>query len=298
MEEYIPLPNFIIFGGHKCASTSLAQLLEQHPEVYLSSRKEPNFFLYDEGETTPNGKVNSLESYQHFFQKSNSKVTNQKARGEASISYISDEKAAYRLKKLIPNVKLIAILRNPVDRAYSHFLFDFRTNVITDQNIKFSQVIAENHQKIIERGRYGKYLNIYHQVFSPEQIKVVLFDDFVANKDELLQDIFRFLEVDDSFTTKPIPKEAVSGVPKNKQIYNFIYQPNPLKSIVTSIIKPFIPAKTRNNLWKKAINQSLKKPKMSLEDRQKLTEIYREDILQLQTLINRDLSHWLTLPNT
>jgi hypothetical protein len=297
MEEYIPLPNFIIFGAAKCGSTSLAQLLAQHPDIYISSRKEPNFFLYEEGEIRPNGELNSLESYQYFFEKRSSKVNKEKARGEASISYLSNKKAPHRIKKLIPDVKLIAILRNPIERCYSQYLFNLRNKVIDDSEINFAQAIIDN-SSYIEAGMYFKYLSIYHQVFSAEQIKIVLFDDFVAKQEQLLQDIFRFLEVDDSFMTKPIPKEATSGIPKNKKIYNFIYQPNPVKSVITSMIKPFIPKEIRNNLWKKAVNQSLKKPPMSFAERQKLIEIYREDVLQLQTLIKRDLSHWLTLPNT
>lgn len=300
MEEYIPLPNFIIFGAYKCGSTSLANLLEQHPDIYLAPSKEPNFFLYDEGEIKPNGQVNSLEFYQHFFQKNSKKVQNEKARGEASVGYLCDSKAPFRIKKLIPNIKLIAILRNPVERCYSQYMFDLRMEV---HNHKFMDAINKYRDKgrndrYINLGMYGKYLHEYLKIFNHEQIKIILFEDFVNNKDQVLKELFSFLEVDDSFRYKPIPKEAVSGVPKNKKLYNFIYEANPIKSAITSIIKPFIPEKVRRNLWKKAINQSLKKTKMSLEDRQKLTEIYREDILKLQTLINRDLSHWLTLPNT
>jgi len=79
-------------------------------------------------------------------------------------------------------------------------------------------------------------------------------DDFVKNKDQVLKDLFSFLEIDDSYTTTQVVREAVSGVPKNKAVYEFIYKPNPIKSIITSVIKPIKKKKVRVNLWKQAVN--------------------------------------------
>ena len=293
MNQHNALPTFIIIGGGKCGTTSLFYLLNQHPDICLP-HKETNFFRYDQGELRPNGKINSLEEYQQLFSK---KVKHEKATGEASPSYIDNEKAPYRIKELIPNVKLIAILRNPIDRCYSNYTFDIKNRLIDEKKTTFSQAFTENPD-FIERGMYGKYLDVYYKLFSPEQIKIVLFDDFITKQRKVLQDIFHFLEVDDTFVYKSMAKKNASGFPKNKYVTKFILTPSRFKSVITSIFKPFIPKEVRVNLWTILYNSSLKKAKISFEDRQKLIEIYREDILKLQTLINRDLSNWLILPNT
>jgi hypothetical protein len=269
--------------------------LIQHPDIYISKKKEPNFFLYDQGaiiETT--GQVNSLEYYQHFFQKKPSKVTNEKALGEASVAYLCDEKAPYRIQAMIPDLKLIAILRNPIDRAYSQYLFFLRQEIETEQN--FPKALKGKYSEVyIKHGFYGKYLPTYFELFPASQIKIILFEDFIQSTLKVVQEIYRFLEVDDRFIADVSGKDAVSGIPHNQKLYNFVRKPNIIKTAIKSLVKPFIPATKRRALWTKAVEKTLKKPKMTLEDRQKLLEIYREDILILQDLINKDLSHWLRI---
>lgn len=293
------LPNFIIFGGPKCGSTSLCNYLAQHPDIYISVKKEPNFFLYDEDEIIESrGQVNSLEYYEHFFAKHPKKVQNEKALGEASVSYLSNEKAPERIYQKIPNVKLIAILRNPIDRLYSQYWFARRLYV--EFQPTFAEAImadqkGEYYKSYINDGFYGKHLAKYFELFPASQIKIFLFEDFVNDTVKVVQEVYRFLEVDENFLPDVSTKDAVSGVPYNRQFYNFIYKPNAIKKVIKSIIKPILPTLNQRKLWSKAVEKSLKKPQMNLEDRQKVLEIYKDDILILQDLIGRDLSSWLKI---
>lgn len=164
----------------------------------------------------------------------------------------------------------------------------FAEAIIADQK-------GEYYKSYINDGFYGKHLAKYFELFPASQIKIFLFEDFVNDTVKVVQEIYRFLEVDENFLPDVSTKDAVSGVPYNRQFYNFIYKPNAIKKVIKSIIKPILPTLNRRKLWSKAVEKSLKKPQMNLEDRQKVLEIYKDDILILQDLIGRDLSSWLKI---
>ncbi|MEO2068226.1 MAG: sulfotransferase, partial [Desulfurobacteriaceae bacterium] len=110
----------------------------------------------------------------------------------------------------------------------------------------------------------------------------------------VVQDIYRFLEVDDSFVSISIGmKFNVSGVPKNRFLHHFLTQPNLLKSAIKPFVKALIPKDVRQKIQTKLIQKNLEKPQMKAETREYLKNLYEEDILRLQELIKRDLSHWL-----
>src|ERR687894_3261543 len=113
------MPNFFIIGAQKAGTTSLYYYLKQHPQIYMSPRKEPHFFKGMHSELRKSGRglppVTDLGDYQALFRG----VTDEKAIGEASASYLYSPKAPALIKSSIPDAKLIAVLRNPADRAYS-----------------------------------------------------------------------------------------------------------------------------------------------------------------------------------
>jgi hypothetical protein len=116
-----------------------------------------------------------------------------------------------------------------------------------------------------------------------------LYEDFQKDNLAILQDIFQFLEVDDTFIPDTALKYNISGIPKNKWIQSILFCPNLLKSI----FKPLLPRTLRKRLLFSGQKLNMTKPECPPEIRQKLIEVYREDIWKLQQLINRDLSHWL-----
>lgn len=297
------LPNFLIIGAAKAGTTSLYKYLEQHPDIYMSSFKEPGFFAF-EGQTLnfqgPGVKhrinkwtVTDLDSYREMF----AGVENQKAIGEATPLYLYYRQSCDRIKHYIPDAKLIVMLRDPVARAFSNYVWAVQPGAepITD----FAEALAAEPERIRQnwgprwhyqaQGFYYQQLKPYFETFDRRQIRVYLHQDFVSDPKRVLQDIFHFLEVDTSFELDLSKKHNVSQIPRNKTWHEFINQPHLLKSLV----KPLIPLELRTKIKKEAKKQNLYKPKLDPEVRRYSIERYRTDILQLQELIDRDLASWL-----
>lgn len=297
------VPNFLIIGAAKAGTTSLYDWLNQHPQIYMTPTKETNFFAFEGEEISyPKGSISegyldgfktSFESYMEQFQG----VTNEIAIGEASPSYLYHTKAAARIKYYCPDVKLIAILRDPVERAYSQFLHHAREGF--ENCSDFSAALREEDNRILNKwwwgyfyvdgGFYYTQLQRYFEKFDSSKIKVYLYEDLRSNRYDLIKDIFQFLEVDDNFIPDTSTKYNVTGVPKNKFLHELLSKPNLLKTSLRRIIPQGLRRKLAMNLK----NANLVKPEFSLEIRKQLIEIYREDILKLQNLIQRDLSSWL-----
>ena len=292
------LPNFLIIGAAKAGTTALHEYLKQHPQIYMTPTKETNFFAFEGEEINFKGigdealkefSITDLETYQAQFDS----VTTEKAIGEACPSYLYYPQAAARIKKYIPDVRLIVILRNPVDRAYANFLHTVRDD--REPHTDFALALQDEATRIannwewfwhyIQAGFYGKQLEQYYKIFPDSQIKVYLYKDLKANAIATLQDIFRWLEVNDTFVPDMALRPNKSGMPKNKFLHQILTKPNPVKTL----LKPLFPAKIRQKIQ----HQNLNTPKISQEVRQQLLDLYRSDILHCQNLIDRDLEPWL-----
>ncbi len=292
------MPNFLIIGAAKAGTTSLSNYLQQHPEIYMSSRKEPKFFLFEGKNLNPSDPIdhkaiNQIDDYLSLFQN----VSSEKAIGEVSPAYITSPEAAKRIQFHIPNVKLVAILRDPSERAYSHFIHMIQKGI--EPLSDFAKALHEDEHYIggylrkrpyVRMGFYYAQLKPYFEIFDRNQIQVLLFDDLRINSTKLLKEIFGFLEVDTSFLPNNLFKYNASGIPKNKTINYLVARSNPFRTIA----KSFLPRQVRQYMLSKVQNQNYIKSQLPQEIRQYLIQIYRQDILQLQDLINRDLSHWLT----
>lgn len=299
------MPNFILFGAIKSATSSIYQYLEQHPDICMSSIKEPGFFAFEGEKPILNGPgrqewvdnggiINELESYQKLFEN----YSGEKAIGEASPFYICYEKCIVTLKKYTPNVKLIAVLRNPADRAFSQYVWARRDGL---EDLKHFQDALAAEESRIEKdwaltwhykklGFYYHQLKPYFESFPSKQIKICLYENFVNDPNLFMQDIFDFLEVDTSFTPDMSHKYNLSVIPRNNFWHHFLKNSNPVKSI----IKPFLPSNFRRNLKIKAKQKNLFKPSFSPKIRQQLMSEYKEDILKLQELTKQDFSVWIS----
>ena len=296
------LPNFLVIGAHKAGTTSLYHYLKQHPEVYMSPIKEPRFFSFEGDDLDFRGPlpqnpgkplaVTDLEAYRALF----AGVSGETAIGEVSPGYLYREKAPGRIRHYIPEAKMIAILRNPAERAYSHFLMVRKNDrePLTD----FAQALEAEEGRIKDNwwighyksmGFYHEQLSRYYELFGPEQIKVYLYEDLKEDPVGMMQSIFRFLGVDDAFIPDTSLRHNASGIPKSRALQALINKPNALKSA----IKPFVPEGMRRRILVNLQNRNLAQAPMPEGVREELTEAYREDILKLQGLIGRDLSSWL-----
>jgi hypothetical protein len=293
------LPDFLIIGAAKSGTTSLYEYLGQHPQVYKSPIKEPRFFAYGESTQQFNGPgdssigyISHLADYQRLF----AEATPTQIIGEASPIYLYSGRARERIRQYVPDVKLIAILRHPADRAFSHFLDRVREG--TETPLDFSAALkAEPERKshnwyphwlYRERGYYYRQLAAYYAVFPAEQIRVFLYDDLQTAPLALMQSIFRFLEVDDRFCPDLAQKYNEGGYwLKNRRTWTWLRT-----SRLKNIVKASLPSALYQNLKQRVFSQMVVKARLSTELRAEMTADYREDILHLQELIGRDLSHW------
>lgn len=300
------LPNFIIIGATKSGTTSLYNYLRQHPQIYMSPTKETNFFAYENQSinfqwwgnppTTTLNSITDLEVYKQQF----ANVQGEIAIGEASPYYLYNQTAALRIHHHIPQAKLIAILRHPIDRAYSNFLHLIRDG--REPYPEFGRALAEEPERMKQNwawdyfyqdmGFYYSQLKRYYDLFPSKQIKVFLYDELEKNPNHLLTEIFDFLQIPLSVSIDTRFHDNVSGYPKNKTLQRFIDQPNPLKPIIRSIL----PLSARQYIATLLRKTNLHKPTMSDAVQQKLMKAYSKDLLHLQDLIQQDLSPWFTRP--
>jgi hypothetical protein len=305
------LPNFLIIGAAKSGTSSLFSYLGQHPQIYTSPIKGPCFFAFEEGEkvkvfgpgdqaTFDRHIVTERRVYEDLFDG----IKDEKAFGEASVLYLYSPTAAARIKRAIPNAKLIALLRNPVDRAFSSYshlrrdgretLDDFGKGLLAEE----SRVNAhwQHLWHYTRLGFYHEQLTRYYEVFDPSQIAVYTLEEFRDQPLRVLRELFSFLGVDDRFVPDVSTRHNVSGTPKSMSLHRFLTRPNSLKTIV----KPWLPSLWRKKLRGEALkwNTVVGNSRLADETRSYLIDLYRDDVLKLQSLIHRDLSHWLKARST
>lgn len=299
------MPNFLVIGAAKAGTTSLYRYLRQHPAIYMSPHKEPRFFALEgktidfqgPGDLTRFNFVTDIDSYRKLF----TGVVNERAVGEVSPWYLYVSQSPERIKHYIPDVRLIAILRDPVDRAYSNFLHSVREQLEPLDDFAAAMEaeagrIRDNwsyrwHYK--QKGFYCPQLKRYFEMFSKDQIRVYLYDDFTSDPVSMLKDIYHFLEVDEYFEVDTTQRFNVAGVPKNKLLDRSLNRPSNLRALARTMIPSYrLRQFIKNNLRK--INMA-DKPELPRDVREKYINEYRNDILELQDLLQKDLSKWLTI---
>lgn len=298
------LPNFFIIGAAKSGTSSLYWYLKQHPEIYMSPVKEPHFFSFDDkskmtkgpGDPIPNA-ITDFNAYQRLFDD----VSNEIAVGEASTSYLYRQEAAKRIHNLIPDAKLIALLRHPAERAFSAYMHVVRDGREVSENFAKALQLEEARKNqnwepmwhFTSVGFYFEQLSRYYQCFDKEKIKVFLYDELVNDQQALIHKIFHFLEVDPTFKPDSSTKFNVSGTQKSQLLHtienSLFMNPNPIRWVSRKLIPENWRWKATN--WMRI--QNLENQSISPRIRRELTDRFREDIHNLQTLIERDLSHWL-----
>jgi len=324
-EPRLRLPTFLVIGAAKSGSTSLHDYLGQHPDIFMSRTKEPNFFSFAgatpefrypfecQGQggamrsrlrnATLGNRISSLDQYQRLF----AGVTGQRAIGESSVNYLYSNDAPLLIRKHLPDVRLVAILRNPADRAYSRFLHARRDGL--EPLADFAEALAAEDGRIAEgyapvwhyrqRGYYHKQLTRYFELFERKRIHVMLYDDFCLDPRKQIQGLFTFLEVDPAFVPDMSRRLNVSGKPRiaarSWLLDDLLNTHNPVKGLA----KRLLPDPALEFVRRLIIHFNSKQvpsPEnypMPPDLRRQLLDYFRPDILRLQDLIGRDLSLWL-----
>ncbi len=257
------------------------------------ARSTPNFKGPFDEQIINQRAVTTIGAYETLF----AKAGQARAIGEGSVSTLYyHEQSIPNIKAYTPNAKLICILRNPVDRAYSAYMYYLS---LTRESVNtFEQAwdleaerIAANYHHIWHYRRMGLYseqVGPFMQAFGSEQLKILLYDDFRSEPLGVIRDCCEFIGVNPEQEYQHRPETLVSGRPKNRFLQSFLGRPSALKKAVRDLL----PQGWTQGIRKFVARRNLVRESMSQEMRERLVEYYREDIGRLERLLGRDLSAW------
>lgn len=313
-------PTFVILGAPRTGTTALATALRQHPQIRMSRVKEPNFFAY--GEMTPlpfQGPatawmtvrvVATPGTYQALYASppptamttlgASAPEASPVAFGEASVTNFM-LRACARLHTYVPNVKLIAILRHPVERAYSQFVYahgmgwepcaDFGAALAAEANRMAQQWIPPFYYTYFSQ--YAARLAPYLAAFPREQIRIYRYEAWRMRPQAVLQDIFAFLGVDPTFAPV-VHRRLNAGQVSRPWVQTLIHRLRQGKPWLAH----WLPQRWQSALVQWLVQRSFASPPpLPLALRRQLTADYRTDLLELQTMLGQDFSDWLTEPS-
>jgi len=311
------LPTFLIVGAVKAGTTSLHEYLQQHPEVYMSPVKETNHFsdadmLFEHFNIDYRQDINvDLKKYlagdmhnkihiAHVrdwddYLKLYRNVTEQKAIGEVSNSYLYNPSTAKTISARLPDAKIVMILRNPVERLYSQFLMNLKLGKIAEKNL-LKEIEADQQKKVkgwgvshlyLEVGNYYEQVKRYFDIFPPAQIRVILYDDYKKDPKGVMKELFRFLGVAEDYAIDMDRRYNEAGMPRFGKMNYWLTQIG-----VYGLVKKIFSPKLKERL-KKLIYTRENIPTITAAEKEYLISYYKQDIGQLSTLIGKDLSAWL-----
>jgi hypothetical protein len=299
------MPNFIIIGAPRAGTTSLYHYLRQHPQIAMSIIKETNYFAFLASQLKTENKIKSpsnwpvrtMAEYETLFD--TKKDT--KAIGEASPFYFYAPGVAQQIKLHLPNAKLILILRNPVERAYSTYLKNRREGIESrsfenaiEEEIRNPSNIVSSENFYIRAGLYFEHISHYLQHFDRSQIKIVFQKDFQETPLLFLEELYKFLDVDTKFT-------ADVSVHFNEALPPLIIKNTSMRQYMKTVthgIRAYLPQKLYFSLLKLKymVNKNIfKYPPLQKQTRLLLRDQYIQDIQHLQDLLRTDLSNWLAV---
>ncbi len=304
------VPDFFIVGHHKCGTTALHEMLKRHPQIFLPRIKEPKFFASDlrprfqsrRGHVLPE----TLEDYLALF----AEASPQQRAGEASPSYLFSHTAAGLIAEVQPAARSIAILREPASflRSLHHQLL--RSHVEVEKDLrKAISLEADRHEgrhvprrshvpqllQYSEHVRYVDQLRRFHNVFSPEQVLVLIYDDFRDDNQTTVREVLRFLEVDDELPIEEINVKQTTRTMRSHKLDDALTSlsqgRSPVVRAARSTAKALTPRELRLGALKaarrRAVLQDVPPPdeELMLELRRR----FKGEVLALSEYLDRDL---------
>lgn len=276
------LPDFIGIGAMRCGTTWISDQLKRHPEIYIPPHfKEVHYFdqYFEKG-------------LNWYLAKFSGRMEHQLA-GEFTPYYMRDEQSLRRISQTCPQAKLIITLRHPVDRAFSHYNFMKNRADISDS---FYDALHDGRFEILKAGLYGQQIQTCLDIFPSEKLHIIIFDEIKSSPQTVMADLFEFLGVEKSFTpdslgSKSNAKHAVKSMSLARVLRKVKGWVRPYFSGRHGLINQgfFKIGKMLNRLN----SQQAEKRPMDEQTKAYLNEYYREDLHQLNELLNGRVSHWL-----
>ena len=285
--------DFFIVGAPKAGTTSLYHYLNEHPQVEMSLQKEPDYFsdaaIQEQGIYYGKNRIDTEEKYNGLFNTQKKDVIF----GEGSVSYLFYPSVAQDIKAYNPIAKIIIMLRNPIDRAFSHYLMDYRLGLVSDS---FEDIINKKskhknahlfYQQYIKAGEYTAQLKRYCDVFDKENILLIDYEDFKSDAASTVDAVYSFLNVSTEFSADVNKKHNTFTMPKNKLI-RFVYSFVVIRRILSFIFPKNIRKAVRLILFTKD-----KKPKLLEETSNQLKHYFSNNVRLLESIIGKDYSKWI-----
>ena len=295
------LPNFLIVGAAKCGTSSLHNYLNQHPNIFMPSFneeginvKEPQFLVKDKVKNRLHFGVWTWKGYQSLF----NQVRQQKAIGESSVFYLFYyQDAINEIKNRLGNdIKIIIMLRNPIDRAYSAFQHVSR-GLKEQQTFEYSLQIEEgrleqdrNLSPMVMYKEMGMYYNMVKAYLdSFKDVHIILHEDFNFSTSKVVKEVFQFLDVDENQKINSDIRYNVGGKTWSNSTLKKVFV---TESKLKTVMKKIAPEKARKTIRDILTRPFIKKISMKKKTREDLIRYFRKDIKKLAILINKDLTDW------
>ena len=296
------LPDFAVIGAARSGTTAIHAYLRQCPEIFMPDVKEPNFFAYQDqdlavtgpGADMINNSITRLADYQALFAAAPAGAI----KGEASPLYLFEPAAPKNAAKLVPNLRIVVILRNPIEQAYSHYQYARKLAIEKEPN--FKRALMKEGARI-QRGwqplfgysqfpRYGTQLNRWFKYFPRDQFFIRTYEEFQENPIQTMKDMARFIGVKNDFVPDMNKRLNAGGQPRSTFVQNFLYKKNP----ITSAVGLVVPQQTRLAIrdWLGSFNTRADIA-MSEDARDVLRERLAGEILETGRIIGRDMRYWM-----
>src|SRR3989344_913433 len=296
--------DFIGIGAGRSGTTWILEALGEHPHIWLPKEQKLNYFSNPRSNGGPSEyEKRGMWGYLDEFK--NAPVD--KIKGEFSSHYMPDEKVAEIIKKHFPKIKIWAVLRNPVERAFSDYIrgrefhlkekVDFETAFFAKKN-----ELYKNGDGYRQRGFYHKQLKKYFELFPKKNINIILYDDLKKNNQRVIRELYRFLSVDASFVPSIIGKKVSPRVgTKFKTIKKIISSlaniSHKMERSSVGYLVYLMKRKTKiskifNKIDEANTEKDVDHETLALEIYEKLKKEYKKDIEELEKLIGRDLKSW------
>lgn len=296
-------PNFLIVGMAKCGTSSLAQYLQQHPEVFITKHKEPRYFSSQcmqfpmggpKDKQVESWYVKDWNQYLKMFESANVKAI-----GEASADTLYFHSCTIPLiKEKIGNPKIIIILRNPVKRAFSayqHLIRDEREKGSFEEALKKEpERIRDNYELIYHYKKVSQYYEPVKAFMDNfDNVKVILNEDLQNQTENCLKEVFEFLEVDTEQEIEYDLRFNVSGKPKNRILHESLQSETKIRKMVRPFARLIFPTeekRMRMVTWLSGKNMN----RLQLQDEtaEELYKFFQDDTEKLKSLLGKDLSQW------